>query len=748
MTDPSQLPPSVLRRVVDKLRRPGRAGGKMPFVPQLERTGCGAACLAMVCRFHGRDVPQRILREQLGIGRDGATAGRIAAVAREHGLSARGVAVEIEELSLLPRGAILHWGFRHFVVLDRVRADAIDIVDPAVGPRRVPISRVRREFTGVAVLAEPCAPFVPPKRGESSLKNYLRQLLSERRMISRSVVLSVVLRVFALGGPLLTAVVVDQVVPRADGSLLTTVMIGLALVYAFRWLANVARAHMLLQLRTSLDVRLTLGFIQRLVRLPFAFFQRHTTGDLLTRIASNGAIREVLSSTTLSAILDGSFAVVYLALIFANETTLGLIATGLGIAQGLAFWLIRRRVADLHREAIEARTASSGYMVQALAGMETLKSAGAEQRAVDKWSGLFADELEVGVRSGRLIATHAATMDVLTSASPLVLLAYGATAVMDGTLGLGTMLALQSLSVGFLTPLSSLVRSALSLQELGGHLERIDDVLQTPPQQKAGVSRRDLVPSGAIAVQGVCFRYSDEGPYAVQDVSLRIPAGTSVAIVGRSGSGKSTLAKLLLGLYAPESGTIRYDDCDLREVDHTRLRNRIGVVPQNPFIFDGTVRDNIALADPEASMDAIVAAAQAAAIHEEISAMPMGYQTLVSEGGSSISGGQRLRLALARALLHDPRVVVLDEATSQVDQRAERSIMEHLEAMKCTRIMIAHRLSTIAFADRIVVMEEGRVVETGTHDDLMARLGPYFHLVTSSQDERHGEHGVYRDHSA
>ena len=731
---------------VSKLRRRGRARRRIPYVQQQQLSDCGIACLAMVLRLHGRDVPLRRLRDQMGAGRDGVTARRLTEVACRHGMAARGVSLDVEELTQLARGSILHWGFRHFVVLDQVRGDAIDIVDPAVGPRRIPLSRVRREFTGVAIVLEPCAPFVAPPSGSGPLRNYFRQLAGERVSITRAAVLSIILRVFALGGPLLTAVVVDEVVPRSDSSLLATVASGLVVVYVFRWLASVARAHMLIQLRTALDVRLTLGFIRHLVRLPCAFFERHTTGDLLTRISSNATIREVLSSTALSAMLDGSFAFVYLVLIFANDVTFGLVATGLGLAQVVAFALVRPRIADLHRESVAARTASQGYMVQALAGMETLKCAGAEDQAVERWSGLFAEELEVAVRTGRLDAVHGATVEVLVSGSPLVLLTIGAVAVIDGGLGLGTMLALQALAIGFLTPLSSLVQSALSVQQLGGHLERIDEVLDTPPRQDPDRQYRRLTPSGAISLRDVSFRYSIDAPVAVEGVSLDIPAGRSVAIVGRSGSGKSTLAKLLLGLHQPERGVVCYDGCNLAELDLVHLRRNIGVVPQDPYIFDGSVADNIALSDPSASRTAIVSAARVAAIHEEVEAMPMGYQTLVSEGGGGISGGQRLRLALARAVLHEPRIVVLDEATSQVDQRSEHRIMERLARMRCTRVIIAHRLSTVAFADQIVVMDAGRVVEQGDHRSLMAQRGHYFQLVTATTGSRGEGQGAYREH--
>jgi len=717
---------------------------RVPYVQQLTFADCGAACLAMVLKMHGREIPVRQLSDEMGIGRGAVTGTMMLEAAKRHGMRGRGVRLDVDDLHLLPRGSILHWGFRHYVVFDRVRGSRVEIVDPASGRRRVPLTQFRRNFTGLAVVLEPADGFQTTKGGRSPVFNYLRQLLSHRDVLGRVVLLSMLLRVFALGVPLLTALVVDRVVPRADEHLLLVIVSGLGLVLVFRLLSRLVRAHLLLQLRTTLDAKLTLGFIEHMADLPYAFFQTRTSGDLMVRIASNAAIRQILTSGTLSALLDGIFATLYLILIFATHTTMGAIAAGLGAVQMLVFWLSRRRVADLTREALEVQSQSQGYLVQLLAGMETLKLSGAEQRAVEHWAHLFVNEINVGLATGRLSAAVNAIVEGLRGSSPLVLLAVGATAVMEGELSLGTMLAVNTLAAGFLSPLASLVNTALSVQQLGGHVERIDDVLSTAREQQAEREYKTPALRGAISLRDVGFAYEPGAPMVVRGVSLDIEPGTAIAIVGKSGSGKSTLAKLLLSIYEPTDGSIRYDGHDLRELDHRALRQQMGVVAQTPFVFGRSIRDNIALTKPDADLDAITRAAKLAEIHRDVERMPMGYETVLAEGGASMSGGERQRLALARALVHRPNVLLLDEATSALDNETERRVMENLAALDGVRIIIAHRLSTLSFADKIVVMHEGELVEHGTHRELMTQRGHYYNLVmaggdgTSADAYRHG----------
>lgn len=723
--------PDALRRMAERIRGGRR---RIPAVQQLEWTECGAACLAMVLGFHGRDISLDRLRGEVGA-RDGADARGLLELGERFGLRGRGVRIEAEDVRHLERGAVLHWDFRHFVVFDRCHGTGVDIVDPATGRRTVSWERFQRSFTGVALVFEPNDTFAVSTKGRSNVFAYLHRMVSDRTLVARILGTSLMLRLLALAVPLATSTVVDRVLPRADVGLVPVLVAGVVGLLLFQFTTALLRSHLLLQLRTNLDVRVSVGFLDHLARLPYAFFQRRSAGDLMMRVASNSTIREILTSSTLSAVLDGVLVFCYLALIFVFHAVLGWVTLGLGLLHVAAFLLSRRKIERLAKQDVEARAQAQNHLTQMLAGIETLKTGGLELRSVARWSGLFVDELNVALERGRVQALLDAGVGLLEVGSPLVLLGAGAGAVLAGELSLGQMLGLTALGAGFLMPLRNLVRSGTDMLQMGSFIERLDDVLDTEveydPRQCGPVPSL----SGQLRIRNLSFRYGPRSPLALRDVNLDIEPGTSVAIVGPSGSGKSTLAKVLLGLYTPSEGTVEYDGHDMESLDRRALRRQIGAVPQAPFIFGRSIRDNVSMGDVDMPLERIVRACRRAVLHDDVVSMPMAYDTLVADGGASLSGGQRQRLALARALVQEPRILVLDEATSALDVRTEQRVMRGLEELDSVRIIVAHRLSTIAFADRIVVMDRGQVVETGTHATLMAQDGLYRRLVATQEGE-------------
>jgi len=736
MGNPEELESGFLDRF-PALRLLSGGRRKIPFIQQLSAMECGAASLTMVLHYFGKEVSLEEVRASCGASRDGVNALDILNAASLYGLRGRGVALSgLEDLEFVPEGTILHWEFNHFVVFVRATRRYVEIVDPGSGNRRVSLADFGRAFTGVALLFEPTEAFEPEKNQRSRVWNALRATARGAGILQRIVVISLLLQLFGVGVPLLTSQLVDKVVPRQDYHLLVVMIAGLGAMTVFQFLSSLIRGHLLLQLRTLLDAKMTLGFLDHLVSLPFAYFQLRAAGDLIMRLNSNTQVREILTSSTLSGMLDGGLVVLYLVVMLIVSPTMAAVVAGVGLGSVLLYMVARRPQRDLATKYLQVDAKAQSYQVELFTSMQTLKAMGSEARAVEHWSRLFVDVLNTSLSRGRLSATVDAAGGTLRMAGPLVILAVGAVEVLQGHLTLGTMLAMSALAGSFLGPLGNLVNTGMQLQLLGSYLERINDVLDTKPEQDRAQTRPAHRLSGNIILDRVSFRYGALAPLVVDNVSVEVRPGEFIAIVGRSGAGKSTLAQLLLGLHLPTSGRILYDGIDLKDLDLRSVRQQLGVVLQNHDLFGATVRANIALTNPAIPLEQVVAAAKLADIHDDIVAMPLGYNSLLVDRGASISGGQRQRLALARALVSSPAILLLDEATSALDSVTEQRVHHALAGVRCTRIVIAHRMSTIMNADRILVMDEGRIVQSGRHADLVRQAGPYRDLVFAQiQDE-------------
>jgi ATP-binding cassette, subfamily B, bacterial len=710
--------------------RLGRRGRRIPQIQQTAATDCGPACLGMVLGYFGKSVPLDELRTAMGFSRLGTDALTLVETAQQYGLRGRGIKIrDIDALRFLDPASILHWRFNHFVVFERMDHRGAWVVDPGGGRRLVSRQELDRAFTGVAVSFETTEDFAPSADKRHAVWRQVRDVLGESGLMAQILTTSVIIQVFSLAVPILTGLLVDRVVPRSDQHLLLVLSVGCAGLVGFKLLATLVRSFLLLHLRTRLDARMTLQFLDHLVHLPYLFFQQRSAGDLLMRLNSNSTIREILTSNAISGIFDGVMVVLYLVFLVAADLRMGLLVAGLGALRVIAFLVTRRRQRDLMSESLQTQADSRGYQVQVLQGIETLKASGAEDRAVDRCAHLFVKELNVSLDRGRLDASISSLLDAMGTLSPLLVLIYGAVLVMRGDLTLGTMLALSALASGFLTPLTTLVQTGTQMQLLGSYLDRLNDVLETPREQEQLARQRPSALRGRVTLDGVSFHYSPLTPPVVSEASVDLLPGQLVAVVGSSGSGKSTLAGLLAGLYTPESGRILYDGLDLADLDLRWLRSQLGFVAQSSFLFGLSIRSNIALNDPTLPLSRVIEAARMAHIHDDIQAMPMGYESVLADGGASLSGGQRQRLALARALVHRPKVLILDEATSALDAVTEAAVQQSLATLRSTRIVIAHRLSTVRHADLILVMEHGRIVERGDHGALMAQGGVYRALV-------------------
>ncbi len=718
--------PAKSSRPKEKVKRKRR----IPEMRQVTAVECGAACLAMVLNYYGYGTSISAVQERCGVGRDGLTALEIVKSARLYGLRVRAVSLNLDDFRYVSLPAIVHWEFNHFLVVERWSSNRIDVIDPAMGRRRLTREEFDESFTGVAILLEPGAQF-EQKAPEKALTpwSYMRSLLNVRTILFQIIGTSLLLQVLGLGAPLLTAVIIDRILPQKDPGLLFILGLGMLILILMQSITGFLRSSLLIYLQTRVDTNMMLNFFEHLLSLPYRFFQLRLNGDLLARMNSNLAIRDLLTNQLISTILDGGTVVVYFIILLSFSKLLAGITLAIGSVQIVLLLITSPAIRRLTQRDLEAQGKTQGYMNEILSGIATLKAAGAEHRAFARWENLFFDEMNISLRLSYLSSVVGSLLGIVGLLSPLLLLWIGAMQVINGTMELGTMLALNTLAIQFLGPLGSLASTGQSLQIIRAHFSRVADVIGTQPEQDPAQVQTPHKLRGHIELRHVSFRYDQNAPLILNDINGKIKPGQKVALVGKTGSGKSTLGKLLVGLILPTKGSILFDGVPLDQLNYQDVRSQFGVVLQESFIFSGSVKENIALNNPEMDMERVIEAARIAAIDEDIEKMPMGYDTLVSEGGSAFSGGQRQRVALARALAHHPALLLLDEATSALDVVTEHTVERNLSRLPCTQVVIAHRLSTIRNADVILVLDQGRIVEQGTHEQLLRGNGFYTHLI-------------------
>lgn len=689
---------------------------KLPVVQQAEGAECGLVCLVMIANYFGHRVDLIGLRQKYPPSRNGARLSDLLAIAHDLQLETRAVRVDLEQAAYLNTPCMLHWDLTHFVVLKKIRNGIATIHDPALGVRTLSMKDLSRHMTGVAVEFTPREDFAPQtSRRPTRLSDVWGRPSGLLGAVSHIVIISIVVQLLALVSPLLMQIIVDQISSSGSDVFLAQVIIGFGVVALFSAIVAALRSWVVMYYSSMLNFQMVARTFTQLLRLPATFFESRHVGDVLSRMNSARSIQTILTEGLATTVIDGLLSIVTLTVVFVYSPTIGVVVVVTTLMMFLANEVILRAIRVRQEESLVATANEQSHMMESVRAAPTIKLFAAEIDRVVRWKALFSNVVNASLTVGKLQIALKFTQDVLAGTQFLLVVYIAASSVIANEITMGMLVAVVAYRQAFAQHAGGLLGQMVQFKMLSIHLDRLGDIVHNAPDRSsAGMGSSPAIEYDAdcsVVFEDVSFRYSSTDPFVFRNVSFVIPSGSFAAITGPSGSGKTTIFRIILGLLEPTDGQVLLGGRPLNERTIRHWREQSGVVLQNDKLFSGTIADNIAFFDPQAKLEDVRRAAQAAAIDEHVAAMPMGYQSLIGDMGSTLSAGQQQRVLLARALYRRPSLLMLDEGTANLDPANEAVIADVIAGLQATRIVVAHRPALINKAGMVLDVSEGKVLQ-------------------------------------
>lgn len=717
-------------------------------VKQHDITDCGAACIATICKQNKYNISIAKIREIAGTDKHGTNAFGVIKALQELGFNARGVRGDREAfLSGIKLPCIAHvvvdGNLLHYVVVHKITKKQVIIADPAVGIVKIKIEEFfgdtkkedklpKYQWSGVLILVEKSEKFISKDETEGVLKRFFRLLIPQKKLIFHIFIISIMYTILGIVGAFYFRELIDTVLPSGFKATLTTLSIGVILLNLFSVVLNAIRSHLLVYLSQKLDIVLLLGYYKHVIALPMKFFSNRKIGEIISRFSDASVVRSAISKATLTIMIDVIMAFLGAIILWNQNAKLFAIALVIVLLYGMIVFIFNKAYKKVNQIKMEDNASLTSYMVETLTGIQTVKVYNAEERVALKAESKFVKLLNSTFKLNLMENVQASLKMFVGLVGEIIILWVGGLSVINGDMTVGSLITFNSLLIYFLDPVKNLINLQSDVQTAVVAADRLGEVLDLEIEKtKNEYKKLDLVSlAGDIEIKNLNFRYGTRR-LILKDINMYIKKGEKIAIVGESGSGKTTLAKLLLNLYKIDSGEIIINGSNMEDIKLEWIRDNIAYISQDTFLFSGTILENLMLGVQETTMDKIIEAAKIAQAHKFINEMPQRYFTVLDENGGNLSGGQRQRLAIARAMLKKPDILILDEATSNLDSITESALEDTINEFSkgMTTIFIAHRLSTIKNCDVIYVMDKGSIIEQGTHEELIALGGQYAKLV-------------------